>query len=242
MKNRILSTLGMLFVACVAQADNSDSALKDVASNLRKTYSGTQIDDVRTTPISGIYEVDMGSNIGYTDAAAQFFIFGHLFDMRRQLDMTQVRMDEINAVKVSKLPLHDAIKSVHGKGQRELIVFSDPDCPYCKRLEKELEKLDNATIYTFPFPLDSLHPDAAQKAKSIWCSKNREKAWHEALVDDKQPQAKHDCDNPIARNVQLGQKLNINGTPTLISSDGRVMPGAGNIAEIEQWLQKKGGN
>lgn len=234
--------LALTFTAFTARAESDDSNLKTITDNLRARYPATQIDDVRPAPIAGIYEVVMGKNIGYTNSEGRHFLFGHVFDMQTRQDVTQQRLDELNKVKFAELPLNDAIKEVHGKGERMLVVFSDPDCPYCKKLEQELPQLDNVTIYTFPFPLEGLHPDSPRKAKSIWCSPKPQSAWHDYVASNKKPTAKTDCDNPIDRNIKLGQKLGINGTPTLIAADGRVMPGAASVEMIDSWMSGKGIN
>ena len=229
-------------IATTAHAGQSESKLEAIGNKLRALYPATQFNEIRPSQFEGMYEVVMGKNVGYTDGEGRYFLFGHVFDMQTRQDLTQQRIDELNKVNFSELPLKDAIKEVRGKGQRKLVVFSDPDCPYCKKLEQELPQLDNVTIYTFPLPLEGLHPDAPRKAKSIWCSAKRQSAWHDYLVSNKQPTANTDCANPIDRNIQLGQKLGINGTPTLVAEDGRVMPGAASAEQIENWLNQKGGN
>ena len=228
-------------IATTAHAGQSESKLEAIGNKLRALYPATQFNEIRPSQFEGMYEVVMGKNVGYTDGEGRYFLFGHVFDMQTRQDLTQQRIDELNKVNFSELPLKDAIKEVRGKGQRKLVVFSDPDCPYCKKLEQELPQLDNVTIYTFPLPLEGLHPDAPRKAKSIWCSAKRQSAWHDYLVSNKQPTANTDCANPIDRNIQLGQKLGINGTPTLVAEDGRVMPGAASAEQIENWLNQKGG-
>jgi thiol:disulfide interchange protein DsbC len=229
-------------LATTAHAEQGESNLEAIGNKLRALYPATQFNEIRPSQFEGMYEVVMGKNVGYTDGEGRYFLFGHVFDMQTRQDLTQQRIDELNKVNFSELPLKDAIKEVRGKGQRKLVVFSDPDCPYCKKLEQELPQLDNVTIYTFPLPLEGLHPDAPRKAKSIWCSAKRQSAWHDYLVSNKQPTANTDCANPIDRNIQLGQKLGINGTPTLVAEDGRVMPGAASAEQIENWLNQKGGN
>ena len=143
-------------------------------------------------------------------------------------------------VDFAQLPLNDAIKTVRGNGSRKLAIFSDPDCLYCKRLEVELLKLDDVTLYTFLYPLEKLHPDAPKIAKAIWCSADAQQAWREYMIEGKSPVDKTACTDPIDRNIQLGQKFGINGTPTLIFADGRVLPGAAPIEQIEKWLGKGG--
>lgn len=213
----------------------------EMVTKLKAIYPSTQIDAVRTTPISGIYEAVMGKNIGYTNTDGRYFLLGHLFDMQTQQDLTQAQLDQLNTVQFAELPLQDAIKTVHGKGERVIAVFSDPDCPYCKKLEGELVTLENVTIYTFLMPLEGLHPQAVAKAKAIWCSENPSTTMHDYMVEGMPPNGKTDCLNPIDRNIQLGQKLNINGTPTLIFTSGRVMPGAASVTEIEPLFGEKEG-
>lgn len=238
LKSKIITTL---LLTCVSTSSvfASTDAEKEVATKLRAQYPSTQISEVRTTGIDGIYEVDMGKNIGYTNSEGRYFLFGHIFDMTTQQDLTQQRIDALNVVKFSELPLKDAIKTVHGKGERIVAVFSDPDCPYCRKLENELPKLNNVTIYTFLMPLDGLHPEASRKAKAIWCSSNKSQSMEGYMIHDKTPDMTKTCDNPIERNVQLGQKLGINGTPTLISSDGRVMPGMAAADQLEKFISGK---
>ncbi len=236
-----LSALLLSLVVLTAQADQVDTCnLTMIAKTLRTLYPATQIDDVRLAPIAGIYEVVMGKNIGYTNSEGRHFLFGHVLDMQTRQDITQQRLDELSTTQFSELPLKDAIKTVRGTGERLLAVFSDPDCPYCKNLENELVALDNVTIYTFLMPLEGLHPEAPKKAKSIWCSSNASDSWRSFMVGNMQPKGKTDCNNPVERNIQLGQKLGIDGTPTLVAADGRVMPGAASSAKIEQWISGKG--
>jgi thiol:disulfide interchange protein DsbC len=232
----------LTMLASIASADQGETNLESISKKLSTLYPATQFNEIRLSQFEGMYEVVMGKNIGYTDTEGRYFLFGHVFDMQTRQDLTQQRIDELNKVNFADLPLKDAIKEVRGKGQRKLAVFSDPDCPFCKKLEQELPYLDNVTIYTFPMPLEGLHPSATQTAKSIWCSSKRQSAWRDYLLSNKQPTGKTDCSNPIERNVLLGQKLGISGTPTLIAEDGRVMPGAASADQIENWLNLKGGN
>lgn len=238
---KVLATV-LAMLASVASANQGETNLEAISNKLNTLYPSTQFNEIRPSQFDGLYEVVMGKNIVYTDSEGRYFLFGHVFDMQTRQDLTQRRIDELNKVNFAELPLKDAIQEVRGNGQRKLVVFSDPDCPFCKKLEMELAKLDNVTIYTFPMPLEGLHPTAPQTAKSIWCSSKRQAAWRDYLISNKQPTGKTDCPNPIERNVQLGQKLGFNGTPTLIAEDGRVMPGAASADQIENWLNQKGKN
>ena len=230
---RIIVAATLLAAAATTQAQ---SPAPEVLVKLQQAYPGTKFRSVTSTAVPGVYEVVMGTTVAYVEGSGRYFFFGNLFDMTSQKDLTAPRIAQISAVDTKTLPLADAIKTVKGKGQRVLYVFSDPDCPYCKQLEQTLAKLDDVTIYTFAFPLASLHPDAARKAEAVWCAPDRSKAWEALMLRNEVPANPGKCDNPIARNVALGQSLNINGTPTLISADGRKQAGALAEATINAFM------
>ena len=227
--------LPMLFALMLPMAAQADDGAESLEKRLKDLYPATRIERVQTSEIPAVYEVTMGKNSAYTDATGRYFVFGHLYDMKTQRDLTAERMEKQQRIDFSQLPLGDAIKTVRGKGERVLAAFSDPDCPYCKRLEAELDKLDNVTLYIFPYPLEGLHPEAVDKAVAVWCAPDRARAWADLMKTGKVP-AKRDCENPIQRNIQLAQQLGINGTPTMLSADGRMLPGAAPGDRIEQWL------
>ncbi|MDR3413299.1 MAG: DsbC family protein [Formivibrio sp.] len=228
--------------ACSASADNSTKQLADVKARVTKQLPGKEITSVNVTPMKGIFEVVMAGNmIVYTDAKADYLIFGDMVDVAKRASLTEARLAELRKVDFAKLPFDTAIKEVRGDGSRKLAVFSDPDCPFCKQLERQsLKDMTNITIYTFLMPLTQLHPDAARKARIIWCAQDRAAAWKEWIINEKLPaNSKEDCDNPVASTVQLGAKLGINGTPGLIFPSGRMVPGAIAQADIEKLLLEK---
>ncbi|CAB1369090.1 DsbC family protein [Denitratisoma oestradiolicum] len=227
--------LPMLFAWMLSMAAQADDGVGSLEKRLKDMYPATRIERVQASEIPTLFEVTMGKNSAYTDATGRYFVFGHLYDMKTQRDLTAERMEKQQRIDFAQLPLPDAIKTVRGKGERVLAVFSDPDCPYCKRLEAELDKLNNVTLYTFPYPLEGLHPEAVDKSVAVWCAPDRARAWADLIRTGKTP-AKRKCDNPIERNIQLAQRLGIQGTPTLLSADGRMLPGAAPSERIEQWL------
>ncbi|RJP53480.1 MAG: DsbC family protein [Anaerolineaceae bacterium] len=227
--------LAMLFALMLSMAVQADDGADNLEKRLKDLYPATRIERVQTSEIPTVYEVTMGKNSAYTDATGRYFVFGHLYDMKTQRDLTAERMEKQQRIDFGQLPLGDAIKTVHGRGERVLAVFSDPDCPYCKRLEAELDKLDNVTLYIFPYPLEGLHPEAVDKAAAVWCASDRARAWADLMRTGKIP-ARRNCENPIQRNIQMAQRLGINGTPTMLSADGRMLSGAVPSDRIEQWL------
>lgn len=207
-----------------------------VMANLKQKYPSTVIKSVTSTNLPGIFEVVMGKNVAYVEESGRYFIFGHLFDMQTQTDLTEGKAVAENTAKVDfkNLPFKDAIVTVRGDGSRKVAIFSDPDCPYCKQLENNIANITNVTIYTFMFPIDQLHPQAKAKAISVWCAADRSKAWENLLR--KNEVVSGTCDHPIDRNIALAESLAINGTPTVIFADGSLIPGAPSAAKFEQTL------
>ncbi len=196
-----------------------------------------QIDEVRKSEIGGLYEVRVdGSEIYYTDAKADFLIEGSLIDTRSKRNLTEERVEKLTAVKFDSLPLKDAFVVVRGNGERKLAVFEDPNCGYCKRFERDLQKVDNVTIYMFLYPI--LGADSVEKSKAIWCAKDRVAAWLDWMLRDQSAtSAAAGCDaTALSRNVELGRKHKINGTPTLLFTNGSRVPGAVDAKKVEQML------
>ena len=193
-----------------------------------------KIDEVQATPMKGLYEVRVGTDVFYTDAKGNYLIQGELIDTQARRNLTEDRINKLSAVDFSALPLKDAFTIVRGDGKRKLAVFEDPNCGYCKRFEKDMLNVDNVTVYLFLYPI--LSPDSAEKSRNIWCAKSSEKAWHDLMLKDKTPAAAS-CDiDAIQRNLALGRKHKITGTPTLIFADNTRVPGAIPASEVEKYL------
>jgi thiol:disulfide interchange protein DsbC len=239
--SKLRNTLCLLLlganIALPAIAQEGMTAPSSIADRLKSLYPSTRFGEVNTTPWPGVFEVVMGANLAYVDETGQYFMFGHFYDMKAQRDVTAERKDTLARIDFTALPLADALKEVRGTGARTLAIFSDPDCPYCRRLEAEIKGLTDITIYTFLMPIASLHPEARGKAIAIWCSKDRIASWHALMWRDEKISAK-DCPHPVDRNVALGERLGVSGTPTLVAGDGRLLPGAASSAQIEAWLTR----
>jgi thiol:disulfide interchange protein DsbC len=230
-----------LFTVCLLAHVGIGHAQQDTEAllgSLKAKYPAMAIGAVNKTPVPGIYEVVMGRKLAYTDGTGRYFMFGSVIDMQSHLDLSAVRLEDLSRVDVRTLPLKDSFTHVVGNGQRQLYVFSDPDCPYCRRLEPQLDRLADVTIHTFLFPLAQLHADAGRKAEAIWCEgddKSRWTLWHRVVGHDEAVRTRT-CDNPLERNLALGQSLGVVGTPTLVSADGRILPGTRDARVIDDWL------
>jgi len=161
---------------------------------------------------------------------------GDVIDLKNRANLTQARLNKLQAVKWDTLPLNNALKTVKGKGERKLVVFSDVDCPYCRKFEAELAKVDNITVYTFLYPIEGLHPKAVQASKQIWCAPDRNKAWDDYITRGTVPSNDGKCANPVEATIALGNKLKVTGTPTLIFANGQRVPGMVPAAQLERLL------
>jgi thiol:disulfide interchange protein DsbC len=183
----------------------------------------------------GWYEVVVENEIVYVDENVEHIFTGQVYDTRTQENITAKRSEEVLRVDFSTLPMQLAFKVVRGDGSRPVAIFEDPNCPYCKRLETDLRTLQNTTIYIFLYPI--LSDDSVNKSKGVWCSKDPSDAWAKLMQHGEAPQtAAADCKTPVNDVLELGHKLNVTGTPTLLFADGRRAPGMIPLARVEQML------
>ena len=232
----IVGALATLLVT-IGTAVADEAAIR---KSLTASMPDLKIDSVRKLERVDLYEVVAnGRSVFYTDPSGEIAVVGKMVDLRTRENLTQQRITELSRVEFSALPLERAIVTVKGKGTRKLAVFADPDCPYCKQLEHELEGVDDVTIYTFLFPLTSLHPDAERKARLIWCAPDRSRAWSELMLRGRVPENGGDCSSPIAQNLELGERLSIEGTPGIVFASGRLVPGVIARDQIERYLAER---
>lgn len=197
-----------------------------------------KIDEIQATAMPGLYEVRIGTDLFYTDAKGNYLIQGELIDTKARRNLTEDRITKLTAVDFAALPIKDAFTIVRGDGKRKLAVFEDPNCGYCKRFERDLQNVDNVTVYLFLYPI--LSPDSAEKSRNIWCAKDRVAAWQDYMVRDKAP-APATCDtSALQRNLAFGKKHKITGTPTLIFANGSRVPGAIGAQDVEKRLADAG--
>ena len=213
-----------------------DAATRDTAAVkklLEEKFPGATVTSVSKSPYFGLYEAQFDDRIVYTDAKVTYVMVGSIFDASTKQNLTEARQRQLNRVAWESLPLDLAFKRVKGNGTRKFAMFSDADCPFCKRIENDIKRLDDVTIYTFLFPIDQLHPDAARKSAMIWCAADRAKAWDAFFEAGTLPDNKGDCATPIKDTALLGNRLRVSATPTLVFADGSMVPGALPLAQLE---------
>ncbi|NWF51911.1 MAG: DsbC family protein [Nitrospirae bacterium] len=211
-------------------SDSSILSSDEALSLLSNLDPNIKVIEVRKSPVENLWEVDIQTGgrktIVYIDSSKKYMILGAINSIQEKKNLTQERITELNKVDVSKIPLGDAIVMGDEKAKYRVIVFTDPDCPYCARLHQELKKVieqrKDIAFFIKMFPL-KIHPSAYDKAKTIVCEKSL------TLLDDafdKKELPKPKCESTaVDDNIKLSEELGITGTPALILPDGRVMPG-----------------
>lgn len=240
---KILKVLTKLMTVCAmacaflpvsAQTDPGDAKAQAVQKLFAERFDHPAITGVRLTPY-GLYEVQLGMDLVYTDEKVNFVLDGTLIDAKTRRDVTRERQDALANVPFDKLPFELAFKQVRGDGKRKLAIFEDPNCGYCKQLRQSLKEIDNVTIYTFPYPI--LSPDSTLKVRNIWCAADRAATWDAWMLQGKVPPT-IECSAPTEKMVELGQKLMVRGTPALFFNDGSRVGGAIPKEEIEKRLKQ----
>ena len=224
----IVATTVLSLGSAVAQEAVIRKNLSERLPNLPK------IDEVSKTPMNGLFEIRMGNEVMYSDADGSFLIQGALIDVKQKRNLTEERMEKLSAIAFDQLPMKSAFTQVRGNGKRKLAVFADPNCGYCKRFEKDLQKLDNVTIHHFLYPI--LGEDSKTKSRNIWCAKDKAKVWNDWMINGTTPPTAN-CDaSAVDTVVEFGKKNRITGTPMLLFADGTRVPGAVPMAQVEKML------
>ena len=231
----IKKTLAFALVSFISSLSLAN--VDTVKSNLSKQHPKLNIENIQATDMKGIYSGSMDGQVVYLGEDAQHILVGSMYRLSDQKNLTQDLVLKQNSIDWKKLPLQDAVKSVRGNGKRQIAIFSDPNCPYCKQLETELNKLNDVTIYTFIYPIKN---QSIAVSKQVFCEKAPALAWSNLISKGIQPSSKKACANPVDRNLSLGKSLGLNGTPAIIFSNGFKVMGSHPAQEIEKMWKELG--
>jgi len=225
----------MFLVVAGLAAGTACASEAAIRQGFQSRFPDATVESVARTPFAGIYEVVFNGQIAYTDEKMNFIFLGDLVDVRSGAgrNLTRERSTQLAAQTLRK-STDQAIKRVRGNGKRVFYTFEDPNCGFCRQLQKEVMKLTDVTIYTFLWPI--LSPDSVEKSKAVWCSKDRAKAWEDLMSRGVVPQAGAKCDAPIEKNKELAQRFRINGTPAIFFADGSMNGGYMPAEQLEQAL------
>ncbi|OWS70300.1 DsbC family protein [Polynucleobacter campilacus] len=231
--NKLLSAVVLIYITLLFPSLANAQAEQQIKAEIQKRLGpNVKVKSVSAAPVTGLYEVLVGNEIFYTDVSGKYLIQGEIIELASGKNITEQRQTDLNRIKWTDLNQANAIKTVRGNGSRQLAVFSDPNCGYCKRLEKSLQQLDNVTVYTYLIPI--LGADSLQKSKQILCSADPYKAYIDWMINGTAPSGKTDCNTPLDKNTAFAKTYGITGTPTLFFTDGSRFPGAVQITDIEK--------
>ena len=213
---------------------------EELREKIEKKYPELKVKSINKTEFNDLYEVYIGGQIIYTDKNFNFLIVeGRLVDPNTKKDLTSERLEILTLVNFNSLPFKNAIKDIRGNGKSKIAIFSDIDCPFCRKLEKEaLAKLKDVTIYTFLYPL-AIHPDAERKSNKIWCSEDPSVAWNNFMMKNMLPENQGNCETPIKDISILAKELGVSSTPTIIFSSGKRAEGAMPYSDLVKYLNNE---
>ena len=234
MKRIARAAAALVFALALVPAAFADEAA--IRKNISERVPDfPKIDEITKTSIPGLYEIRVGTDILYTDEQGNYIIEGQLIETKTRTNLTEQRVAKLTAIDFKTLPLKDAMVYKQGSGERKLVIFADPNCGYCKKFERDLLAVKDITVYTFLYPI--LGPDSTEKSKQIWCAKDNAKVWRDWMIKGTPIAESPTCDtSALSRNVALGRKHRINGTPGVVYEDGKMQPGAVGAEAVERQL------
>ncbi len=227
--------------AVFAASTSVDKKYQEVEVNLKKNNPDLPIiNEIRATPIDGIYEVVVNeTELFYSTKDGKHMMFGSLVQAvdGTKVNLTEERMNQLTAIDFKLFNLSDAVVKKVGNGKDRIVTFEDPNCGFCKKLQPELAKLNNVTIYTFIVPI--LGPSSQEVSKNVWCSKDRLASWEGHFKGVKVEKASEKCDfSALTRNVDFSRKYKITGTPAIFFENGKSFKGYVPAERIMDALKK----
>jgi thiol:disulfide interchange protein DsbC len=233
-----MKTIGYFVMIVLILANSAYAGVAAIKAEMAKKFPYSNLISVRKTPYLGLYEVAFDDRLVYTDEKMTYLFSGNVINLHTMKNLTEAREKQLYAINFDTLPLDLAVRKVKGNGSRKLAVFTDPNCQYCKKLEKEMVELTNATVYVFVLPI---LPGSEEKARAIWCSPDRLKAWEDHMLRGIEPKSATNCDTSALGKIAMeAEKLKINVTPTLIFADGVIKPGTLTLDLLEEHLAEAG--
>lgn len=234
--NRLMAAAALLGLTFAASAD--EAAVRRMVQD--KLRGASQIESVRKAAFADLYEIVVrtpdGVAIYYADSAATVIFSGQVFEATTGRNLTQERQRTLTSLKWESLPLQWSIATVRGSGRRKIAILSDPNCPYCKRFEETLAKLDDITMHILPYAV--LGPDSIRQAKAVWCAKDRAKAWDDLMHRRIEPRPAAACDTPIEKLQEFGKRIGAGATPTWFLESGERHSGAMPLDEVRRLLDE----
>lgn len=211
--------------APAASAAEQKAAAATIRAAIAKKFPDMKVDDVRPTPMSGIYEVAMGADIAYVNADGSYLIAGDLYDIGSRTNLTEAGRQKIRVQALSKLDEREMIVFKPAKVKYTITVFTDVECGYCRKLHSQIDELTQRGIQVryLAYPRAGPGTDDWHKMEQVWCSMDRKKA----ITDAKEGREvkSQQCSAPIAKQYKLGEQFGVRGTPAIYTNNGDYIGG-----------------
>ncbi|NID17097.1 DsbC family protein [Luteibacter yeojuensis] len=251
MLKKILSTVALFEVALLAgafamtaQAADNEKAVRDAVESLGP---GIKVDSVAPAPMAGFYQVVASGRMVYVSADGHYMLNGNLIDLQAKTDLSAASWAATRKAALAKVPASQRLIYAPDKPKHTVTVFTDVDCGFCRQLHAHIDEFNKKGIaveYVF-WPREGIKTTAGNdtpsytKAVSVWCSADRKNAFNEAMKGATPKAAT--CSNPVKDDFELGERLGVNGTPTIVTENGDVVGGYVTPAQLLQALEAPAG-
>jgi thiol:disulfide interchange protein DsbC len=204
----------------------ADEGMDVVEAKLRTLAPSATTIAISETPVDGLLQAQINSDIVYISNDGQYLMQGTLFDIDARVNLTDQAKSDVRRVLLEQLDQPQAISfTPEGEPVHKLMVFTDIDCGYCRKLHEEMDEYleKGIEIDYMAYPRAGIGSPSYDKFVSVWCADDQQAALTLAKAGN-DPEPKQ-CDNPVLEQFELGQQLGVTGTPALITSDGTLIPG-----------------
>lgn len=225
---KLLAIVGLGLLGSLAHAADTPESPPDPRMSLLKLLpAGSKIEDLRPSPIPGIYEFAQGADISYLTADGKYFIDGNVYDMGTRENLTEERRMKARLALINAVPESQMVIFSPKNPQYTITVFTDLDCQYCRKLHSQIADINKLGIrvrYLF-YPRTGPNTESWRKAEAVWCSADRNEALTRAKAGGAVDTSKICSPTPVAREYALGQSIGVQGTPTIVTENGTSING-----------------
>ena len=233
----LAALLANLLAASAYAAVAEEKGVGIVEEKIRTLAPNAKTIAISETPIEGILQVQINSDIVYVTADGQYLLQGQIMDIETRTNLTDQAKSGIRLGLLAELDEDEQISFSPEKSKYELLVFTDIDCGYCRKLHNQIAEYneEGIAIHYMAFPRAGIGSASYDKFVSVWCADNQQEAL--TLAKNGSDPVPQKCPNPIAEQYELGRELGVTGTPALVTNDGTLIPGYMPPAQLRQRLE-----
>jgi thiol:disulfide interchange protein DsbC len=219
--------LGLGFLGLGVSAHSADQPADPRVALLKLLPAGSKLEDLRPSPIPGIYEFSQGADVSYLTADGKYFLDGNVYDMKTRTNLTEELRTRARAALINAVPESQMLIFSPKNPQYTITVFTDVDCQYCRKLHSEMAEINKLGVrvrYMF-YPRTGPNTESWRKAEAVWCSADRNEALTRAKAGGQLDLTKSCGPTPVAREYALGQSIGLRGTPAIVTENGDYING-----------------